>query len=55
MGGTPRQQGCLSTYVRNENKCTAKHIMKHQNTEDKKKKTSKEKTFWTKEQDSECH
>lgn len=39
MGGVPRQE---ESYVRNENRCTAKHIMKHQNTEDKKK-TSKEK------------
>lgn len=50
MGGVPRQE---ESYVRNENRCTAKHIMKHQNTEDKKKLPKRKKTFWTKEQESE--
>lgn len=36
------KRGVSSTYARNENRCTAKHIVKHQNTEDKKK-TPKEK------------
>ena len=31
------KKGVSSTYVRNENRRTAKHIVKHQNTEDKKK------------------